>query len=99
MQILQEVKKSFYLMGFDPKLKRFEIIRRIKNDLIIMYSTVISQYEFLIQEADGAEEYMESIYVVTLSTGFLLSYTSTILTTEKLFSLFRVYDEFMNTSK
>lgn len=84
MQILQEVQRSLSSIGFNQKLEPFN--RRIVSILVTVLPGFISVWVFLIHEADSAQEYMESIYIAVVSTGILLSFTSTISITKKLFS-------------
>lgn len=97
MSILQEVQKSLKAIGFSPKLEPFN--HRISSIFVISFSGVISQWIFLIYEADSGQEYMESIYVATACTGVLLSFSNTILSTKKIFLFINSIDEFINESK
>lgn len=67
MQTLQEVQKSLDNIGFNPNSKPFN--RRILRILAITASAIVLQWIFLINAADNAKEYIESIYVVTTCTG------------------------------
>lgn len=97
MPILKEVEKSFNSIGFDPKLKPFN--HKTLSILVILLPGIILQWIFLICVANRAEEYMESIYIVTTSTGVFLSFASTILIREKLFYLIEIDNEFVRESK
>lgn len=97
MQYLQEVQKMFNLVGFSPKLKPLN--RRILVTLVLTFSALILMWIFLIQEADGAHENIESIYFVSASSSIFLCFASTILTKEKLFSFIDSLDEFFNERK
>lgn len=93
----EEVQKSFQSIGLDPKLEPFN--RRILSILVITSLGIISVWIFLIHEADSAEEYMESTYVITVSTGVVLSFASTTLITKKLHSFYKAHEEYLNESE
>lgn len=76
MQVLQEVQKSFNWMGFNPKLEPFN--RRILRILTIVFPAVVLQWMFLMLEANSAQEYLESIYMITACTCTFASFLSTI---------------------
>lgn len=97
MKILQEVQNNLISMGMNPELERFN--RRILNILAINFPGVVSLWIFLFHEANSAEEYLESIYIVTASSGIFLSFASTIFVMEELFSFIKNVDDAVNESK
>lgn len=97
MRTLQEVQTSFDWMGFNPKLKPFN--HKIRAILAITIPAVISQWKFLVHDANNAREYMESIYIVSVCSGVFLCFASTIFITKKLFAFINSVDELMNESK
>lgn len=94
MQILQVVQISFYSIGFSPKLKPLN--HRNLSILGISFPGVILELISLICEANGAQEYMESVYIITVCSGVLLAYASTIVVMKKLFSFIEAINEFFN---
>lgn len=84
MQVFQETQKSFKWMGFDSKLKPFN--RRISSILVFTFTCVLLLWIFLIYEADTDQEYMESIYCVSVGSGVFLSLASSTFITKKLYS-------------
>lgn len=97
MKILQGVQKSFKSLGLSPKPDRFN--RKIFIFSIIYFPVVVSLWIFLVHEANSAEEYLESIYVVTTCSGILISFASTILAKMRLFSFIKKADVNVNESK
>lgn len=92
-----EMQKSFRSIGFDPKLESFN--HRILGILAITSLGVISLWIFLFHEADSAAAYVESVYLITVCNGVLLSMASTIFTRKRLFSFIEIHEEFWNESK
>lgn len=97
MKIFQVVQKNFDLVGINSERKPFN--RITSNTLVIVLLGVSSQWIFLFCEANSSQELMESIYVVTATTGILVSLTSAILNTKKMFSLINSVDELFIESK
>lgn len=97
MQALQEVQKSFYFLGISPNLKPFN--PRILSFSAFILHGVILLWLFVILEADGSQEYMESIYANSAVSGTFLCLLGTIFMSEKLFSFFKALDEALNESK
>lgn len=95
MKTLQEVQKKFESIGLGTAVKPFN---RIKLRYITL-SGVISMFIFLIYEADSAQEYMESAFLVTTTGGTLLCFANTNLTIKKLFSFIDYVDKFVNEGK
>lgn len=92
MQMYQAVQKSFHSIGLSPKLEAF-------NHVAITFLIIISEWIFLVYEADSAEEYMASIYAINTCAGVLLSFTSTIFTKRRLFSFMTMHNAYFDTSK
>lgn len=97
MRSVQEVQKAFKTIGFDPKLKPMN--HRVLGVLAIVFPGLTSIWIYLIFEANGAEEYMESIFMVTVCTGIFISFASTILNKTSLFSFIGRVDKVLNESK
>lgn len=97
MQTLLKVQKSFTWIGFDPKLEPFN--RRVVQILVITFSAIISLWIYFIRVPDTAQEYMESIFIVSTCTSVFLSFMSAILNMEKLFSFIKGVDEFLTERK
>lgn len=97
MRSVQEVQKAFITIGFDPKLKPMN--HRVLGVLAIVFPGLTSIWIYLIFEANGAEEYMESIFMVTVCTGIFISFASTILNKTSLFSFIGRVDKVLNESK
>lgn len=97
MQVFQEVQKHFHSMGFDPGLKPFN--GQILSYLVTSIPTVVFLWIFLIHEANGAQQYMESIYMVNTSTGVLICFISTIFNSTKVFSFIQNDEKIVNESK
>lgn len=94
METLHEVRKNFESMGLSPKLQPFN--RGVLRIFILCFLPNILEWIFLTHVADSSEEYMESMYVVTVTNGIVFSFTNTILTTEKIFPFLENIDEFVN---
>lgn len=92
-----EVQKGFRSIGFGPNLEPFN--PRVLSILTTTFLGVVSLWMFLFYEADSAEQYMESVCVITVCTGTLLSFASTVQDSEKLFSFIKADDEYLNESK
>lgn len=84
-------------MGFSPNLEPLN--RRVLIIFVRSFLAVIFELIFLINEADGAQEYVVSIYVLSSCCFILLSFTNTILNTKQLFSFINIVSEFLNGSK
>lgn len=97
MQTLQVVQKNFEFFGLSPKLEPFN--RQILKTFIISISGIASQWIFLLHEANGSKEYMESIYIVISCSGIVLSFASTTFNKEKLFLGIDSNDELIFESK
>lgn len=97
MQILQEVQKNLCVMGFSPELKPFN--DRVLSILIISFPAVLSQFHFIIHEANNAQKYMESFYIISVCMSDFLCFTNTILNSTKIFSYIKSSVEFVNESK
>lgn len=97
MQTLLEVQKAFKSMGLRRNQEPFN--QRVLSILVIVFPGLISMWIYLICEADSDNEYMESVYIVTLASGVFLSFATTILITKKLFSFIKSSDEFSNERK
>lgn len=97
MQTLLEVQQNFNWIGLSPKLNQLNhVVLRI---LILNFLGVFSLWIYLIHVPDSPQEYMESIFVVTASTGISLSYTSTIFIRKKLYLFFNGVNVFYSESK
>lgn len=97
MLILQEVQSSFSSMGFSPKLKRFN--NKVRAILATTVPGFILLWIYLIHVASTAREYMESIDTISPGTGVLLSFTYTIFTSKKVFSVINSIAELVHGSK
>lgn len=97
MQMYQAVQKSFHSIGLSPKLEAFN--QRALCFVAITFLIIISEWIFLVYEADSAEEYMASIYAINTCAGVLLSFTSTIFTKKRLFSFMTMHNAYFDTSK
>lgn len=97
MQTLQEVQRNIKMLGFSPNRRPFN--KRILSILVSLCSVSVLIWLYPILEADSAQKYMESIYVVIVLTGVLLSFVSIILAKTTMFSLIRSLDEFWNQSQ
>lgn len=97
MQTLHVAQKSLNSIGFSPEQSRFS--GKILSNFFIIFPTIILQWIFLFHEADGAQEYIECLYIVTSCTGVFLSFASTIFISTKFFSFFKSVDDFFNQSK
>lgn len=92
-----EVQKGFSSMGLNPKLGPFN--HRILWISAVTAIGVLSLFIYLMCEADSAEEYTESVCVITICAGILLTIACTILITKRLFSFIKAHDEYLNESK
>lgn len=97
MKIFQEVQKSFNWMGFNPKLAPFN--PRILSNFVMRFTSLIFLWIFLIYEAETAQEYMESMYVISTGSGIFLSFLSQIFITKRLFSFIKRVNEAVNESE
>lgn len=93
----QEVQKGLQSIGYGPKLE--SVNHRFLSILAATSLGIISQWIFLIHEAASAEEYMESIYVITACTSIVLSFANTILIKKKLHSFIKANEEYFMGSK
>lgn len=93
----EEVRKSLHSIGVSPKLEPFN--RRILSILASTSLGVISLWIFLFHGADSAEEYMKSVCLITICTGTLLSFASTILIKKELFAFIKSHDECFDERK
>lgn len=92
-----EVQKSFHSIGFGPNLKPFN--HQILSIIAVLFLADMSLCMFLFYEADSAEQYLESVCVITTCTGVVLSIASTILISKELFSFIKTHDEYLNERK
>lgn len=97
MKIYQEVQKSFVWIGFDQKLEPFN--RKISSILAITFTAVLLQWIFLIHVAETAQQYMESMYIVSTCSGIFLAFASSTFTTKRLFSFIKRVNESVDESK
>lgn len=97
MRALVVVQKCFDLMGISSKREQ---LNHITLSVLIIGGLAISlEWMYLILEADSSQEYMESIYVVTASTGIFFSFASTIFIEKKIFSFIDGIDDILIESK
>lgn len=97
MQILQETQKKFIWIGLNPQIE--PIHGRLWSILGMAFTALLSLWIFLIHEARSAQEYMESVYVVSTCSGIFASFASTVFIRKQFFSFFIRVDEFCNGSK
>lgn len=95
MKHYQEVQKGFEWLGFDLKLSDHNIL----GTMVISLSGIISEWIFLLFEANSSQEYLESIYFITSSVGIFISYTSALLLKDKLLVFIDTVDRTINKSK
>lgn len=97
MQTLQEVQKSFISIGYSPKLKPFN--QRVLAILAIIFVGVVLEFIYLIHDADGAQELMESIYIITATAGSFLCFASSSFIMEEIFAFIDSSNETFRESK
>lgn len=97
MKTLQEIRKSFCSLGFSPELHPFN--HMVLRFLCMAFLTGLLLWIFFIHVADSAQEYLETIYLITAYNGIFLSFASTIFIAEKLFIFFNNVDKISNESK
>lgn len=84
-------------MGFDPQFKPFN--RRTSSILALTFTAVLLMWIYLIYEADTDQEYMESMYFVSVCSGIFLSFASSAFFTKKLYSFIDGIQENFNMSE
>lgn len=97
MPVLQAVKKAFDEMGFSPELEPLN--HRYLRSITIIIPCLIFAWKSLVYEISNAQEYMESLYVVSIGTATLLAYVSTVLITKKLYFFLDAIDEIFKKGK
>lgn len=97
MKILQEVQKSFNSIGFSPNLDRFNKKILIVTSVIVV--GLILQLIYIFHEADTPQEYMESIHFFSACFSILLSFASSVLMKQKLFSFIKQIEDHLKISE
>lgn len=97
MKTLREVQKCFESLGVSRKPELFNQI--ILRAFVIFFSSTISQWIFLLHEADNSRTYMESAYLIISYYNTYISFASIAFNKEMFFALIDDIDHVISESK
>lgn len=89
VEVYQKIQKNLASMGFTPNQQRCNNLKWNSVQIInvAVYSMNIILFGlYVIFEAKGIEDYMVSIFALTVATGIMICYISIIFKSDKLFT-------------
>lgn len=102
MKIFQVVMENFAAMGFTPNQQQNSVRRVNRGQIIDILFCVIDAVLvglYIVFEANGIEEFMESIFSLTVVAGVTIAYTSIIFKNDEIFNIVKCFENELINSR
>lgn len=95
------IQKNFAVMGitFEQSTQVHSFNERIRLGFLILGMNIFHQYMYILDEANGFQEYTESIYMASIGTVSFLCFSTVVFKMARLFELIKKAEELIAKSE